>query len=134
MTAIIDSKKFEVAANYKPTPENKKEQQPKVEKKMTKEEFKKNHPEAYASVVAEGVEKKEASIVKENEVIEAKKVEREAIKAEVLAEIEAAKAKPGETLENESAAAVTVAAVVETELSAIDKMSASIDKELDLIK
>tara|TARA_R110002167_G_scaffold24774_7_gene86679 strand:- start:2054 stop:2980 length:927 start_codon:yes stop_codon:yes gene_type:complete len=132
MTALIDSKKFEVAANYKPKPENKKEEQPKVEKKMTKEEFKKDHPEAYASVVAEGVEKKEAQIVKENEAIEAKRVERELIKAEVMAEIEAKKANPGETLEKESAPTVVVDVVIDAKKSDLEILDAKIKKELGI--
>ena len=132
MTALIDSKRFDVAANYTPKPENKKEEQPKVEKKMTKEEFKIAHPEAYASVVGEGVAKRNAEIETENEAIEAKKVEREKIKAEVLAEIEAKKANPEKALEGESAPKVVVDAKIETEKTAFEEMSAKIDSDLNI--
>jgi len=131
MTAIIDSKKFEVAANYRPKPENKKEEQPKVEK-MTKEEFKKNHPEAYASVVAEGVAKEKAERAEEVAQAEAKKAEKEAIRAEVLAEIKAKKENPGNALETESAEAITTDEVVSKEKETIEAMSASIDIQLGL--
>ena len=131
ISASIDLKKFEAHGLYDFAPVNNKKEQPKVEK-MTKEEFKMNHPEAYASVVAEGVAKKEAEIAAEKAAKEARKAEKEAIRAEVLAEIEASKENPGKALEIESAEEVQTNEVVSKEQTLIDEMSASIDSQLGL--
>ena len=126
ISASIDLKKFEAHGLYDFAPVNNKKEQPKV-KKMTKEEFKMNHPEAYASVVAEGVAKKEAEIAAEKAAEEAKKAEKEAIRAELMAEIEASKKNPGKALEIESAEEVQTNEVVSKEQTLVDQMSASID-------
>ena len=131
MTALIDSKKFEVAANYKPKQVN--TETPKVKNKnMTKEEFKANHPEAYASIIGEGVSKRNAEIEAENAEIEARKAEKEVIRAEVLAEIEAAKKDPAQALENESAPVVNAATENIVEPSELEKLSAKLNSELGI--
>lgn len=131
MTALIDSKKFEVAANYRPKQAN--TETPKVKNKiMTKEEFKTNHPEAYASIVGEGVSQRNAEIEAEKVAIEAKKAEKEAIRAEVLAEIEAAKKDPAQALENESAPVVNAATESIVEPSELEKLSAKLNSELGI--
>ena len=129
--AEINSKKFEVAANYRPKQAN--TETPKVKNKiMTKEEFKTNHPEAYASIVGEGVSQRNAEIEAEKVAIEAKKAEKEAIRAEVLAEIEAAKKDPAQALANESAPVVNAATENIVEPSELEKLSAKLNSELGI--
>jgi len=133
ITAEIDSKRFEVEANYKLKLDNKQIVQPKVEK-MTEEKLKAEHPEVYASVVALGFAKKNAEIEAEKLEIEAKRVEKETMRAEIVAEIEAKKLNPLESLTAENAAPVIAAPVVTAELTDLEKISAKIDSELGLTK
>ena len=101
---------------------------------MTEEKLKAEHPEVYASVVAVGVARKDAEITAEKLEIEAKRVAKETMRAEILAEIEANKLNPLESLTAENAAPVVAAPVVTAELTDLEKISAKIDAELGLIK
>lgn len=133
ISAEIDTKKFEVLANYKPKQESKKTVQTKVEK-MTKEELQANHPEMYASIIALGVTKKEDEIKADIEKIEAEKVIKEEMRAEILAEIEAKKLNPLESLVSENAEPIIGEIVVTAELTGLEMLSAKLDAELGLIK
>ena len=87
MRAEIDSKMFDIAANYMPELENTNTKQ--KTKTMTVESLKEEHPEVYEAIISAGYSKKEAEIKAEKEKAEAEAKLREEIRAEEIEKLKA---------------------------------------------